>query len=59
MTTSISIPDDLAERVREIAEREHRTFSGQVSFFLSEGVRHLGNSPEETPEEIRKDCCHA
>lgn len=50
MTISISIPEDLAEQIREEAERQHRSFSGQVAFFCALGVRDL-TPPEPTADE--------
>jgi hypothetical protein len=48
MTVSISIPEELAEKIKKAASLEHRSFSGQVAFFCDQGVRHLG-IPRVTP----------
>ena len=36
---NLMIPEELKEKIEEIAEKEHRTFSGQVRLFLESGVR--------------------
>jgi len=50
MTVSISLPEDLIEDIKEIARKEHRSFSGQVAFFLSQGVLH-----PDTPQNDEED----
>ena len=44
MTISISISDELIKELKAIAEQEHRSLSGQVSFFCAEGVRRINQS---------------
>jgi hypothetical protein len=39
--TTVSLPMDLYEKIAAEAAREHRTFSGQLSYFLESSVlRH-------------------
>lgn len=37
-TVTISLPDDLLERAREHAEREHRSLSGQIAYWVDQNV---------------------
>jgi hypothetical protein len=46
MTVTISMDQNLADRIRQIAERDLRSFSKQVSFFCAQGVRDLEGSDE-------------
>ena len=36
---NLMVPEDLKEKIEQIAEQEHRSFSGQVRLFLESGVR--------------------
>lgn len=41
ITTSISLPNTIKDRVEVIAKESHRSFSGQISFFLEQALlRH-------------------
>jgi len=40
---SITIPHDLLNRAKETAKKQHRSFSGLVSFVLEEYLSHLQN----------------
>lgn len=52
MTISISISEDLAEQIKSLAERDHRSFSGQVAFFCAQGVRdpRIAEQPSQGDE---------
>lgn len=47
---SVTIPAELAERVRDEAERQHRSFSGQASYFLSLAVGQSSTKGEEVKQ---------
>lgn len=52
MPVNLSIknaPEDLIERVRERAKRNHRSLQGEVLAILEEEV---GSGPKKTPREI-------
>ncbi len=38
---TVRMPDELVEKIEEIAKREHRTFSQQVNLFLDNYVSSL------------------
>lgn len=41
ITTSISLPNTIKDRVEVIARENHRSFSGQISYFLEQALlRH-------------------
>lgn len=37
-TVTISLPDELLERAREHAEREHRSLSGQIAYWVDQNA---------------------
>jgi hypothetical protein len=37
----VTLPEDLAKRLKDAAKREHRTVSNMLVVFLSEGDNHL------------------
>jgi hypothetical protein len=43
---SVTIPAELAERVRVEAELQHRSFSGQASYFLALAVGQSSTKAE-------------
>ncbi|MDO8751825.1 MAG: Arc family DNA-binding protein [Dehalococcoidia bacterium] len=56
MPVSLSIknvPDDVAERLRERAKRNHRSLQGELLAMLEEGVEQRPMTPEEVLREVR------
>ncbi len=56
MTISLSIknvPDDLAQKLRERAKRNHRSLQGELLAILEEGVEKRTLTPEEVLREVR------
>ena len=49
-TVTISMPEDLANKVKALAKQEHRNFSKQVAFFCDQGIRDLEGSKVESTE---------
>ncbi|MFO1186312.1 MAG: Arc family DNA-binding protein [Alphaproteobacteria bacterium] len=45
-------PDDLIERVRERARRNHRSLQGEVLAILE---KEVGSGPKKTPQEILEE----
>jgi hypothetical protein len=43
---TLRIPTDLKHEIEQVAEREHRTLSGQVRFFLESAVRRIDTDHE-------------
>jgi hypothetical protein len=43
---SLTIPAELAEEIRRRAGEEHRSFSGQVAYFLALAVGHKSTKSE-------------
>lgn len=46
-TIGVIIPEDLKERLAEIAKREHRSLSRQAEYFLRRAVEHLDTDDEQ------------
>jgi hypothetical protein len=56
MNISISIPEELVETVKKVAEAEHRSLSGQIAFFCAQGVgRPVTPQPRRRPALARND----
>jgi hypothetical protein len=45
------LPDELLERAREHAEREHRSLSGQIAYWVDQHAPHANETMGESPEE--------
>lgn len=50
-TTSIQLPGELLDKMREIAAVEERSLAGQIRFFLSEAVTRRGTGEHGADEE--------
>ena len=48
---TLRIPTDLKHEIERVAEREHRTLSGQVRFFLESAVRRTDTVDQEIDHE--------
>ncbi len=56
MPVSLSIknvPDDVAERLRERAKRNHRSIQGELLAILEESMKRRTLTPEEVLREVR------
>ncbi len=52
-TKAVRMPDDLVEAIEELANNEHRTFSGQLLYLLERGLEVWNNQrkDQETKEK--------
>lgn len=56
-----NIPDELLDRLREVAERERRSITQQVLYMLEEGIaRHTaahraGDRPDDEPSDTSEE----
>ena len=41
MTIPVSLPEDLVCKIKQAAQRDHRSISGQIAFFYDRGLNNL------------------
>jgi hypothetical protein len=41
MTISVSLPEDLVIKIKNAAQRDHRSISGQIAFFCDRGMTNM------------------
>jgi hypothetical protein len=51
MTISVSLPEELVSKIKDAAQRDHRSISGQIAFFCDRG---MSNMLELTIEEAKR-----
>lgn len=53
MTISVSLPESLVIKIKEAAQRDHRSISGQIAFFCDQGMSAVWDPQlEESPNKI-------
>ncbi len=50
MTISVSLPEDLVCKIKEAAQRDHRSISGQIAFFCDRGMSNMLEPRVEDPK---------
>ena len=50
MTISVSLPEELVCKIKEAAQRDHRSISGQIAFFCDRGMSNMLESRVEDPK---------
>lgn len=53
MNVTLNLPEPVLRRLREIAKQNHRSLSGQVAFFLQQGVSNQ-HTPAATKQTTNK-----
>lgn len=53
MTISVSLPKDLVCEIKEAAQRDHRSISGQIAFFCDRGIKDFSEAIEDKPELLK------
>lgn len=51
MTISVSLPEELVVKIKDAAQRDHRSISGQIAFFCDRG---MSNMLEPAVEEAKR-----
>lgn len=41
MTISVSLPEELVGKIKDAAQRDHRSISGQIAFFCDRGMSNM------------------
>lgn len=50
MTISVSLPEDLVCKIKDAAQRDHRSISGQIAFFCDRGMSNMLKGGVEDPK---------